>query len=255
MNVISCEEPKRIYCDLGEGFAIVRRYKTWFIEKMLKGKRVSRTLKTDDKDEAIKRGLELMRSINKEKSSDPPETVSVGLLSPIVGEGNGFKPDQIVINEDKLSQENNKMVKRKPLKTRVCKKCNRKLTALSFRDSAIWCGRCVRALLNRKNCVWKKAAIVAIKRGICFEITESEYDQLIKECCYSCGDKLPDKGVRLDRIDNNDSYRVNNVKPCCGMCNLARQNIFTPDEMVSELGPAIKRIKAKRLINGSGFPA
>lgn len=64
---------------------------------------------------------------------------------------------------------------------------------------------------------------------------------LSKECIY-CGSK--DK-LGCDRIDNSKGHTYDNVVPCCYVCNCARNNNFSFDEM-KELGKTIKKIIENR---------
>lgn len=61
-----------------------------------------------------------------------------------------------------------------------------------------------------------------IVRGITQNITEEEWNTLIQEPCHYCGYKHTN-GIGLDRIDNSiREYTLENVKPCCGSCNLMK---------------------------------
>jgi len=55
----------------------------------------------------------------------------------------------------------------------------------------------------------------AKKRGLVFEITLKEFEDMINsKCCY-CGDA----GYGVDRIDNSIGYLRTNVVACCSICN------------------------------------
>lgn len=65
----------------------------------------------------------------------------------------------------------------------------------------------------------------AEKRQINFELSEYEINELIKQNCYYCGD-MNDKGFNgIDRINNDKiiGYKLNNVLPCCSICNFMKQ--------------------------------
>lgn len=66
---------------------------------------------------------------------------------------------------------------------------------------------------------------------------------LIKNPCIYCGDT---ENIGLDRIDNSKGHTKNNVIPCCYICNCARMNNFSFEEM-KILGKAIREIKLCRL--------
>lgn len=58
-----------------------------------------------------------------------------------------------------------------------------------------------------------------------------EYILLISKKCEYCDSKLNPMGVGLDRIDSNLGYVSNNVVPCCGNCNVMKNDILSYDEM------------------------
>jgi len=60
------------------------------------------------------------------------------------------------------------------------------------------------------------------KRDLPFELTQDQWDTITREPCYLCGFK-PIGGVGLDRVDNTiRKYTIENVKPCCGSCNIMK---------------------------------
>jgi hypothetical protein len=69
-------------------------------------------------------------------------------------------------------------------------------------------------------------------------------ENIITKPCYYCGDT---ENIGCDRIDNNQGHTIDNVVPCCRVCNSVRNNIFTIQEM-SKLGIVIKQIKLDRKI-------
>ena len=53
----------------------------------------------------------------------------------------------------------------------------------------------------------------------------AEYVQLVlPNQCHYCGTSLPETGSGLDRIDPMKGYTLNNVRPCCDMCNTAKND-------------------------------
>lgn len=64
---------------------------------------------------------------------------------------------------------------------------------------------------------------------------------LTKKCIY-CGSK---EKIGCDRIDNSKGHTYDNVVPCCYVCNCARNNNFTFEEM-KQLGKTIKLIMEQR---------
>lgn len=63
-----------------------------------------------------------------------------------------------------------------------------------------------------------------------------------KPCLY-CGEVDDPRGC--DRIDNAIGHVTTNVVPCCRLCNKARNDLFTFEEML-RLGETIRRIKDDR---------
>lgn len=64
----------------------------------------------------------------------------------------------------------------------------------------------------------------------------------IKSPCIYCGFS----STGLDRIDNDFGHTEDNCVPCCGDCNIARNQNFSHNEML-ELGKTIREIKLKRI--------
>lgn len=70
---------------------------------------------------------------------------------------------------------------------------------------------------------------------------------ILKSQCIYCGSK---EKLGCDRIDNSKGHTYDNVVPCCYVCNCARNNNFSFDEM-KILGKTIKKIMEDRL-SGNG---
>lgn len=70
---------------------------------------------------------------------------------------------------------------------------------------------------------YKKYELGAKKRGLPFELSLEEFDEITKMPCEYCGgysDEL--NGIKfngIDRIDSSKGYTVKNSVPCCEMCN------------------------------------
>lgn len=80
----------------------------------------------------------------------------------------------------------------------------------------------------------------ANKRKLCWELTYEDFCKLTEQDCYYCG--LPPSSefwpsrkktngafiyTGIDRIDSEQGYSINNVRPCCRDCNFAK---FTKTE-------------------------
>jgi hypothetical protein len=79
----------------------------------------------------------------------------------------------------------------------------------------------------------------AKRRELVWEISYELFCCLINSRCSYCHQLTPEStGSGLDRVDNEKGYSVENVIPCCGMCNRLRGVNFTVEEtrvMVSAL--------------------
>jgi hypothetical protein len=64
---------------------------------------------------------------------------------------------------------------------------------------------------------WKKYKTDAKRRGIDFELTEAEFVSFNGKPCGYCGSELDT--IRLDRVNNDLGYFLENVVPCCFKCN------------------------------------
>lgn len=118
----------------------------------------------------------------------------------------------------------------------------------STRDSSKW------KSIGPKNMPWQlpkgEAAfnnlyyqykLSAEKRGYNFLLSEEQFRNLTKQKCFYCGIE-PSKIIKgqgktsgdykyngIDRIDNSDGYKINNVVPCCFSCNSAKGTLSQKD--------------------------
>jgi hypothetical protein len=86
------------------------------------------------------------------------------------------------------------------------------------------------------NALYASYRCNARNRNLNFNLTKDDFKILVESKCYYC-DEVPKqikKGNRLygnfiyngiDRINNNIGYEINNVVPCCGICNQAKSNL------------------------------
>lgn len=61
----------------------------------------------------------------------------------------------------------------------------------------------------------------ASNRGKSWDIPPVAYARLLGRCCDDCGGPTGN-GVGLDRLNHDLGYSVDNVRPCCGPCNMRR---------------------------------
>lgn len=81
-----------------------------------------------------------------------------------------------------------------------------------------------------------------------FLLTFEEFMTFWQKPCTYCGDPIVTIG--LDRIDNARDYVLDNVIPCCSDCNFTRQDLWTYQEMLTEIGPVLAKVKTARRILG-----
>ena len=87
-------------------------------------------------------------------------------------------------------------------------------------------GECV--VSNRSK--YRKFVSYTKQTGHYNGLSEKTYTELTELPCYYCGMDLSDKnGARLDRIDSNKGYIIQNVVPCCRRCNVAKNDMSIAD--------------------------
>jgi len=78
----------------------------------------------------------------------------------------------------------------------------------------------------------------AVKRDIAWELSNEQVSELIQQDCHYCGvsPMHTSKGRNgnyvyngLDRVDNSKGYAIDNVVPCCIICNNAKRTLSLSD--------------------------
>jgi 5-methylcytosine-specific restriction endonuclease McrA len=77
----------------------------------------------------------------------------------------------------------------------------------------------------------------AKKRGQNYELTEKQFAEITKKDCHYCGAK-PNNVTKhsiqsfgkyiyngIDRINSNKGYTIENIVPCCKLCNQAKNDL------------------------------
>lgn len=128
---------------------------------------------------------------------------------------------------------------------KTCKDCQ----AVAFK---IWLDKNVEKRAEEKrvfraksiNHKYKQLCIGAEDRNKKVLITKEEYELLIKDrICYYCDyDFSSEQGGNLNRVDSSKDYILENLKPCCKICNSILNN-FTVDQLTSRLYKIASRIK------------
>jgi hypothetical protein len=68
-------------------------------------------------------------------------------------------------------------------------------------------------------------------RGYSFTLTNKQFMEFWQKPCYYCGSEI--KTIGLDRVYNNAGYTMDNVVPCCWVCNRMKNNI-NPDAFIDK---------------------
>lgn len=112
-----------------------------------------------------------------------------------------------------------------------------------------------------RNRLLKEYQSAAEKRGLIWDLSEEDFDYLIKSDCHYCGIKpnaeftVMRSGKRvpsgliyngIDRVENNTGYKKDNVVPCCKLCNRAK-SVLSYDDFVSMCSRVAERHGPKDL--------
>jgi hypothetical protein len=62
-----------------------------------------------------------------------------------------------------------------------------------------------------------------LNRKLAFELTLDDFKFLVTKPCFYCGKHEKPGGV--DRWDNTIGYTFENSRPCCAICNIAKQDL------------------------------
>lgn len=139
------------------------------------------------------------------------------LIGTVIGNTEILNVDHI----EYITRESGKKTEYKPYYKVKCTKCGHihvklynKTNWLNYKG----CQRCIASFddpkLNRIKNAYKSNAKV---RNISWELTDSEFLELVTKSCVYCGHTQEYNGI--DRIDPNKGYTINNCVPCCGWCN------------------------------------
>jgi hypothetical protein len=77
----------------------------------------------------------------------------------------------------------------------------------------------------------------SLQKGFFFNLSKEEFKEITSQNCFYCGIKpkqIACKGYKkyygeyiyngIDRIDSSKGYEKDNIIPCCGQCNVAKNN-------------------------------
>ena len=150
-----------------------------------------------------------------------------------------------VLNFDHKNRENRLFYKVK------CLKCGSEL--IMRKDSILGASDkgCIKCKGNNKipnsnsikNILFGHYKSMAIYRGLHWDLTKEQFNNLISENCYYCGNTpkeqqslkrynktgIPVLTNGVDRIDSNKGYSIDNCVPCCTICNRMKLNYSLTD--------------------------
>ena len=119
---------------------------------------------------------------------------------------------------------------------RECKSCRKIKPLAGFHKNGRgdWHGICAVCRNERRKTwdessrsnpdrIFKKYKRCARKRGLDFDISEKDFYSFKDSSCHYCGSKL--NQIRLDRVDNNAGYNIDNVVSCCTLCNFFKHTL------------------------------
>jgi hypothetical protein len=126
----------------------------------------------------------------------------------------------------------------------LCNRCNTITTARLGRGDYTpkSCHNCVndlqKEIADEKYLAFRKYKNIynayksgAKSRNFEFNLILEDIIKLVNSNCYYCGDENS-KGI--DRIDSNDNYYLENVVPCCRICNFMKNN-FSIEEFFNKI--------------------
>jgi hypothetical protein len=70
----------------------------------------------------------------------------------------------------------------------------------------------------------------AQRRGLPYNLTHEQFMSLWQQPCHYCGEPIDTIGI--DRVDNTAGYMVDNVVPCCRICNSMKSHMNLLDFLV-----------------------
>lgn len=89
---------------------------------------------------------------------------------------------------------------------------------------------------------WTNSRSGAKKRDLEWAIDYEDYVALIVQVCFYCQGALDECGAGLDRKDNDLGYMVDNVVPCCSLCNYMKSDMLSYEQMV-RLSPVLQELR------------
>ena len=88
-------------------------------------------------------------------------------------------------------------------------------------------------------------------RDLDFQMTEEQFEVLVKDSCHYCGILRPNATNGIDRVDSSKGYIPGNIVTCCGPCNRMKNNLLRA--VFVDKATKIMRIWAPRINASAGF--
>ena len=141
---------------------------------------------------------------------------------------------------EKARQKDNSEYKERK-ESGVCLNCGCQLEeSIGFRRDVQRCEECYKKLRDTEkrrertrrnykkeyktniNAYYTKYLVNAKKRNLEFTLSIEEFEEIINNSCYYCDYYAYDEVVGVDRLDSNIGYVIQNVVPCCSICNYSK---------------------------------
>jgi hypothetical protein len=133
---------------------------------------------------------------------------------------------------------------------RVCQCCKRMLSVDEYYKNSHTadgysgvCKYCYSHSLQGRYNVYRKGAKA---RNLDFNLTRDEFDLITSQPCHYCGEyseKYFDKEYSgVDRVDSSLGYSVDNVVPCCDMCNRMKLD-YNIDVWINKMKQILKNLE------------
>ena len=74
---------------------------------------------------------------------------------------------------------------------------------------------------------YREYADSAAKRNLSFYMTIDEFTEIVTKPCYYCKKYEDNEVIGIDRINSFIGYNIENIVPCCKLCNTMKQQLTT----------------------------
>jgi hypothetical protein len=90
--------------------------------------------------------------------------------------------------------------------------------------------------------LYQRAKRAARIRKLEFLISKEEFADLRTYKCFYCEGALPKYGSGLDRVNSKLGYYIQNVVPCCSICN-SLKGTLSKEELLAHLPKFLKSLE------------